>query len=219
MTVIERWRAQTAATLVCAALGVVLLAGCDGDSDDGDEGNRASAPVPTTAVTDATTLTVRAVPLAARVVRVAGHLPSPQRRSVVKHLTAPVRSWLDGGFVAGDYPHDDFSAAFSSFTPGAARLARRQERVTTNTALGPDLVAAVPTRQAVRFSVFAPHGRAAGATAEVTLVLLGARADDTEVEVAVSGELYLTRDEGWRVFGFDLRRNVGAPGSYQRGRP
>lgn len=203
---------RVGSAVMAMTVAAVLLAGCEG-SDDG-----APDSAQTTAVTDAATLTVHAVPLSARLVRVAGHLPDRERSSVVERLTRGVRSWLDGGFVEGDYPRSDFSAAFSGFTPGAARQARRQQRITTNAALGRDLVQVVPTRQAVGFSVFAPQGRAAGATAAVRLVLLGIRADRSEVEVAVSGKLYLTREKGWRVFGFDLQRDVGAPGTSVTGR-
>lgn len=210
-------RGWVGAALIGLALAAVLLATCDG-SEDGDDTAPATV-APTTAVTDAATLTVRAAPLAARLVRVAGHLSDRQGRSVLKRLTRVVRSWLDGGFVAGAYPRDDFSAAFTRFTPGAARLAGRQQRITTNAALGPDLVQLVPTRRAVGFSIFAPHRRAAGATADVRLVLLGIRADRSEVEVGVSGQLYLTREKGWRVFGLNLQRTVGAPGTHDRDRP
>ena len=64
---------------------------------------------------------------------------------------------------------------------------------------------------------FAPHGRAVGATAVVQLVLLGLRADGNRVEIAVTGDLYLTRPgQPWQVFGYDLQRSTGAPGSYAR---
>lgn len=205
------------AALGSIVLSTVVLAGCD-DTDDASVAPSV-APVPTTVASDGATLRVRGEQLATRVGTVAGHLPSAQRRALVRRLTGIVASWVDAGFVSGDYPRDDFSKAFSRFTPVAARLASRQQRITTNAALGPDLVELVPTRQKVTFSIFAPDGRAAGATADVSLVLLGVLADDREVEVAVAGQLYLTRDPGWRIFGFDLQREVRAPGSDRRGRP
>jgi 6-phosphofructokinase len=58
-------------------------------------------------------------------------------------------------------------------------------------------------------------GRAAGANAHVLLVVVGARDDGSQVELVIRGELNLTPgSRSWKVFGFDLQRTVGAPGTY-----
>jgi len=217
MTVTVRPLRVVVALLASAVIGATALVGCDDDKTTAPTPSPTSASDPTT-VSGAPTLTMRPARLETRLVRLAGHLPRERRRSVVASIARPVRSWLRAGFVGGDYPRRDFPGAFADYTRDAARLASRQDEVTTNAALGADLVDVVPTRRTVRLSVFAPHGRAAGATADVTLVLLGIRADESEVELAVTGQLYLTRDGGWQVFGFDLARTLGAPGSYERRR-
>ena len=91
-------------------------------------------------------------------------------------------------------------------------------RLTTSADVGADLVDVVPTLRTVQLRAYAPHGHAVGATASVELVLLGLRAGGERVEVAVTGDLYLTRPGAgpWRVFGYDLQRSVGPPGGYAR---
>lgn len=129
-----------------------------------------------------------------------------------------VGSWLDAGFVAGSYPRTAFPDAYARFTPQAAKLAQQQAAVTSNAVLGPELVDVTATHRSVRVYAFSPAGRPAGATAVVTLVLLGTRSDGSHLELTVTGDLDLTPGRsGWQVFGFDLQRSVGAPGTYAKG--
>ena len=125
---------------------------------------------------------------------------------------------MNRAYVGVDYPTTGprgIDGAFATFTSGAGRDARRQDHLTTAVDIGADLVDVVPTRRTVQLVAFAPDGRAVGASAVVQLVLLGVRANSEEVEVAMTGDLYLTRPgHTWQVFGYDLRRSTGAPGSY-----
>jgi hypothetical protein len=148
-------------------------------------------------------------------VRVRGRLPKPAAGDLRRGITRAVGGWMESGFTAGPLPRDDFSAAYGTYTDGAAKQARSQRSVTTNAALGPELVELVPTRRVARVSALGVGGRAAGANAQVLLVVVGARDDGSQIELVIRGELNLTPSgRGWKVFGFDLQRTVGAPGTY-----
>lgn len=194
------------------ALALALSIGaCSGDeetdSTPAQPADRAGAP----------TLRQRPVPLDVSIARLAGRLPKSEARDLERRLGRVVATWINGGFLAGDYPRKRFTG-YARFTPDAARLARRGSGVTSNARLGRTWVQAVPTRQRVRLHVFAPGHRPSGATARVELVLVGAGAAGVVSELAVTGDLYLTKTTaGWRIFGFDLNRSVGAPGAYAAG--
>jgi hypothetical protein len=130
-----------------------------------------------------------------------------------------VTAWMDHAYVRVDYPtrgRGSLAGAFATFTPGAGRDARR-DQLTVDLDLGADLVDAVPTRRTVQLVAYAPRGRPLGVTAVVQLVLLGLRADGERIETALTGELYLTRPGArWQVFGYEVDRSTGAPGSYAR---
>lgn len=193
---------------VPAAALALLVGGCSDDGDDED-----SAPEPADQA-GSTTLRQRPAAMDVEIARLAGALPKAEARDLSRRLGRVVATWFDGGFVAGDYPRENFSG-YASFTKGAARLARQSADVTTNAQLGPQWVDAVPTRRRVRLFVFAPGHRPSGATAEVELVLVGVNKAGSAAELAVTGKLYLTMNNaGWRIFGFDLHRSVGKPGDY-----
>jgi hypothetical protein len=194
--------------IVAPALAlVVLLGGCSDDSDDpaaSDPPSRAGAP----------TIRQQPVGLDVKIARIAGHLPKAATKDLRHRLGRVVEGWFKGGFLAGDYPRKHF-AGYASFTADAAKLARRDAEVTTNVQLGQQWTQVVPTRQQVRLFVFAPGHRPSGATADVQLVMLGAGSAGAMSELAVTGQLYLTKTEsGWQIFGFDLQRSVGDPGSF-----
>ncbi|HYJ66513.1 MAG TPA: hypothetical protein VEX15_02500 [Nocardioidaceae bacterium] len=186
----------------------VLLGGCSDDSDDEpatpDPPSRAGAP----------TIRQQPVGLDVKIARLSGHLPKAASRDLTNRLGHVVATWFEGGFLAGDYPRQRFSG-YASFTPDAARLARRDAAVTSNVQFGSRWTQVVPTRQRVRLFVFAPGHRPSGASADVQLVMVGAGSGGTASELAVTGQLYLTKTaSGWRIFGFDLQRSVGEPGSF-----
>ena len=186
----------------------LLAAACSGDDDD------SSAPEPTNQ-SGAPTLKQQPANLDVKIARVSGALPKADAKAVSKRLGHVVATWFNGGFLSGDYPRSSFTGYHAAFTPGAAKLAKRDSSVTTNAQLGSQWVQVVPTRQVVRLYVFAPGHRASGATARVELVMVGADEGGSASELAVTGQLYLTKTKaGWRIFGFDLQRAVGAPGAY-----
>ncbi len=150
-------------------------------------------------------------PLRVSIGQLGGGVRKSRSRQLERALTRPLDSWIKGGFLGGDYPRHGFSDAFTAWTPSAARLARRDSDVTTNAALGGDLVDVVADHQRAKLFVFAIDGRTGGATANVSLRLTGERADGRPLHLVVSGQLYLTRHkETWSIFGYDLHRSVGA---------
>lgn len=199
-------------TGLASAVAVVLLlvsVACTGD-DPRKVQPRSSPQERTTAPSTAAAhrLSEPNAPLQVRLERASG-VDRSRRPTLQRALTRPVERWMRGGFVAGPYPRRKFAAAFASWTPRAARLARGDRDITTNAALGADLVDVVADRRSARLFVFASQGRPAGATARVRLRLTGELRDGSVVSVVVAGELWLTRDgRHWRVFGYDLTREV-----------
>ncbi len=147
-----------------------------------------------------------------------GDLTAAQRTEVKDSIARVVADWFDAAYFGGELQGGaDLDAAFEVFTPAAAQQAARQADVTTGRVLAAELGQVVPTTQRVEAAVFASGGGPAGATAAVTLVMVGARAEGDQVEQVVRGELFLTATaDGWRVFGFDLSRSVGAVDSFAR---
>ncbi len=200
-------------------VGLALLTGC---TDDGEPpaSPPGAAPSLRTDGGSVSELRLAARPAAQRTVvrRVWGRWPdaagSARTQRLQRQTGQAVARWMDRGFVDPAYPTGDFRGAFSTFTAGAAAQARRQDWLTTNRALGRRLVDVVPVRRTVGVVAFAPAGSAVGATASVALVLRGLGAAGRRSELAVTGELFLTRERGsWQIFGYDLQRSVGRPGS------
>jgi hypothetical protein len=202
--------------VAAGVLAATTLTGCTGDddSDPADGSEPAAAGV-------TQTLDREAAPQKVTVRRVFGTWPrrGEARRSaqLARQAGRAVTGWMDRAYVRVDYPLDgpkSVAGAFATFTAGAGKDARR-DRLAADPERGPDLVDVVPTRRTVQLLAYAPRGRAVGATAVVQLVLLGLRADGERVETALTGELFLTRPGSrWRVFGYDVQRSTGAPGSF-----
>lgn len=196
------------------ALTAVLLAltstGCTGD-----EGPRSTpAPSPTASEGSTATLEPRPAPARVRVTRVAGRMRPKDRDVLADNVGKVVTAYFDDAFLGGDQPRTGFRDGFATFTPDAARSARRQQRLTTNAALGPTAEAVVPRRQRAFLSVLAPKGVATGVTARVDLAYLVQRGEGADRLVTVRGRLLLTRVDsgGWKIFGYDLTRGTRAAG-------
>jgi hypothetical protein len=198
--------AMTATTSVTRAAGAFLVpalvlvlglgaAGCTGGDDDdkGDAGSgRGSEAADAPAVVTATTLK-----------NLGKDVPDAKRERLKEGIEAAVDPWFDGAFL-GDFPRTDYTAAFASFTPGAARDAEQRDLdLLTNDAIGDQIDAATATARRVRVELFMHDGRARGGTAYVTLDF------DTTGTLAesrrVNGRLYLVKQKGaWQVFGYDV---------------
>ena len=210
-------RVRSGETLVrrsAAALTAVLLAltaaGCTGD----DDGPRSTPTPPTASEGSTATLEPRPAPARVRVTRVAGRMRPKDREVLADNVGKVVTAYFDDAFLGGDQPRTGFRGGFATFTPDAARSARRQQRLTTNAALGPTAEAVVPRRQRAFLSVLSPKGVATGVTARVDLAYLVQRSEGADRLVTVRGRLLLTRaaSGGWKIFGYDLTRGTRAAG-------
>ncbi len=192
---------------------MVTTASCTGDEPSGSPAARQS---PSASPTEGSTSTLEPKPAPARVrvTRVSGHLAAKDRTVLEHKVGRVVSAYFDDAFLAGPYPRSGFGDAFDTFSPGAARLARRDKALLTNSTLGATTEAVVARRQTAYLSVLAPHKIAAGVTALVNLRYLAERGDRPDKEVTVKGRLILTREKsgGWRIFGFDLSRSASTVG-------
>lgn len=186
------------ATVASGALALTLLTGCTGDDgksgngggSSGGGGDQAPARIETKA----------------SVGQVAGKLGKGKRRKVLADVTAVVDGWLDAAYVEGDYPRSDFGNAFPGFTKGAAKLAAKDRRTMSNARLGKRIERVEVVKRNMKIDVLAPGGKFAGATARVMLVV--ALGGEVERRDRIHGRVLLTPTKGgWRVFGFDVRRN------------
>ena len=188
------------ATLVAAA----LVGGCSGDSEPAAKPSPSSSPT-----ASATPPAPESVPLKVVVTRVSGKLPEKSRPALEANVGKAISAYVDGAFLAGDYPRSDFGEAFGAFTSGAAGDARRDADLLTNRELGPSTESVRATRRTAYLSVLAPYKVAAGVTAKVDLVFVVDRGDETAQRVRLAGRLLLTRNKsnGWSIFGYDLHRS------------
>lgn len=181
-------------------LAIAVLMGfsaCTGDAEEPEvKPSTSTSAAPEPVVTDAALGSVR------------GALSAARATAVVADVTEVLDTWSTRAFE-GAYPRTDFTDAFTLFTPGARKLALARTSLLSNAAVGADLTAARVAKRAVRVDVLAAKGKAAGATARIRIVvdLTGA----TARREVVTGRLLLTPTaNGWRVFGFDVRRGEGA---------
>jgi hypothetical protein len=194
----------TSACAWTAGLALALTAtACTGDdSSTGSTG-------PTTSTGTTITLTRPSKPLAVEIAQLRGGVKKKDFGKVKRAIAKPIAAWVGGGFLEYTYPANDFGDAFASWTADAGELAQRDREITTNAALGPQLIAIVADSQRAKLYVFATHGNTGGATAKVNLRFTGEMADQSLVHFAVQGDLYLTRKEGkWQIFGYRLSREV-----------
>lgn len=145
------------------------------------------------------------------VTHVAGRMGPSARARVVRRVRATLSTYLDGAFLRGEYPRDNFSASLAAFTTGARARAGRDASLLTNEPLGASTRAVRATRRTAYLSVLAPGGRPAGATAAVDLVLRVDRGEQPTRRVHLRGRFLLTPRPagGWAIFGYDLARSAG----------
>ena len=206
-------RRTTSRLLGAVALAAVMMAACVGCTHNSDDTN--SSPdqsAPTTATAPSITLTRPNAKFVATIEELGGGVPNSKRQAVRVAISKPIQSWFTQAYLAPTYPATAYPHAFDSWTKGAAAQASRNAgtlAITTNAAVGDQLVAVVADAQRAKLYVFATKGTTGGATAKVRLALTGQQADGSLVSYAVWGELYLTRDSGkWSIFGYHLQRAV-----------
>lgn len=183
-------------------LSVILLtlSGCTGSDDDPGASpgpgaaSGSDAPIPEDA----------SVPTKVGVGFVAGSVDDAGRQVVKDEITAIVDRYLDGAFVAGPWPREDFGAAFTDFRASVAEDASgRDLDLVTAHDVGASLTGVTATKRRLQIDILAPDGAVSAVTAHFVLVL------DTSGEQAgstrVSGDLFLTRaKDTWKVFGYDI---------------
>lgn len=189
---------------VAAVVAAALVGGCTGDPEPAAKPSPSSSPT-----ASATPSAPASVPLKVVVTRVSGKLPEKSRPALEANVGKAISAYVDGAFLAGEYPRSDFGDAFGAFTSGAAGDARRDADLLTNRELGPSTESVRATRRTAYLSVLAPYKVAAGVTAKVDLVFVVDRGDDTAQRVRLAGRLLMTRNKsnGWSIFGYDLHRS------------
>lgn len=196
--------------------GLVLLAlmvgvgGCTNDAATPTPTPTAT-PLPSSSTESTTTLEPKPVPLDIEVVRVLGsRLKRPHVELIERQVGRAVSAYFNQAFLDGDYPRRNFSAAFGSFSRGAAQEARRDRRLLTNASVGGVVESVTPRQKVARLDVLVPNKIAAGVTARVRLVFLQERARGADQKVTLSGRLLLTRKKsgGWQIFGYDVARSA-----------
>lgn len=194
--------ALAALLLVALVLG---LSQCSGDSGPG------GASPSDTATGGAPSLQQRAAPFEVRYRRVAGDIRKARGQGTLRAVSAPVRDWIDAGFVRGPWPRQAFGDAFASFGSDITASAHRDADLLTLKSVGPKFVAVVPQRRQVGVSVTGVKGRVVGATARVNVRVLGVSRAGERTAVSVQGDVFLTHVEshGWKIFGYQLDRWVG----------
>ncbi len=195
-------RRRTALRVGSAALAVLLLvplSACSGDDDDKPSGDGESASAASQERGVATQATVGAV---------VGKLPADGRDRVANRVARVVDDWWDRAYVRGEFPRTSFSGAFEGFTPRAADRARADRNLLSNAGIGRRLTGVEAITRRVVVDVLAVDQRPVAATARVTL-LMKLEGKGLDRRDRISGRVLLSVTNGaWRVFGYDLRREL-----------
>lgn len=185
---------------VVALLTLVLsvsLAACSDDDADGPDGSGPSGSAAAEPVVTVTT-----------VGKVAGRLDDARRQELKTQVRDVVDNFLDEAYL-GEFPRNTFGPAYRDFTSGAARQAKRDGALLNNRAIAKQIDTAVATERRLMLDVFAPKGRPEGVTAR--FVLEYDTAGSLERTERVKGNLVMIRKGStWRIFGYDVIRNVVA---------
>lgn len=191
---------------------MLLLGGaaCTSDEPESEESASSAAPTTPPETADAPRLNRPEATWKVSIEQIGSQVEKTQRPTIARAIERPLALWVAGAY-RGDYPRRDFSRGFATWTGDAARLGVADRAITTNAALGPQLVQVVADRLEARLFVFADHGVTGGATAKVLLRFTGVRSSGQLVGITVKGDVALTRDKmRWRIFGYDLDRMVRA---------
>lgn len=202
----EKKRCRGPLGALVALVLVLSMGACSGD-DDADDPARPGPSDPGSSRAE------RVVQLKASTGKVTGALPRKVHRRVVAKVAKRVDQWFVAAWLGGEYPRKAsrkaMGRAWPGFTRGLSVQARKDLDETTNARLAPRIDDVTAVRKKVKVDILAVHGRAAGATARFRLVF--DTSGDVERRVQVRGQLSLTQaGNGWKVFGYDVRRSQGA---------
>jgi hypothetical protein len=193
-------RSRTVHAVVAVVCLALLASGCTGDSSDApaapaDDGTTASEATDSPAPLETT----------ATLGKVTGKLPKGKRSKARKQVAHAVDAWFDAAYVGGEYPRNDFAAAWPGFTTGAKADAHSDKALMSNQDIGSKVDSVEATVRKVIVDVLAVRGHAQGATARFVLKF---RTDgEVQRKVEVRGRLFLTPSPvGWRIFGYDVTK-------------
>ncbi|MEJ7831679.1 MAG: hypothetical protein WKF79_02095 [Nocardioides sp.] len=189
----------------------VVLSGCSGGGDDGNDGGEAQGgrEQPTNPGSSASEPPL--LETTATIGNVEGRFATDRRSRVKTAVTEVVDAWLDAAYVTGDFPRTDFDDAFPGFSSGARDDARSDAGLMSNQAIGDRVESVQATKRRLRIDVLATGKKAVGVTARFVL-LMDLELDsgsDAERSERVAGSLFMTwRQGGWQVFGYDVKRGL-----------
>ena len=195
--------ARTGAALAAFLLVLTLTAGACSSPDDEPE-----TPAPADTGSSSTTQDPAPPPLATRVTfgELTGKLARKERKQFRKAVTGVVDGWMDAAYLAGDYPRRDFHDAFPRFTTGARDDAHRDRRLMTNQDIGRRVDGVRATRRRLWIDALVVGRHPVGVTARFVLAFRTTGKVHRKIEVR--GRLLLTRNDGWRVFGYDVTKGA-----------
>jgi hypothetical protein len=198
-------RRRTAVRVGAAVLAVALLvplSGCSGGDDDDKD-----APSADTTSSSSSKPADPQVRTRSKVGAVVGRLPAAGKQRVRRDVAGLIDVWWQRAYV-GDYPRTSLGNAFVGFTGPAQAQARRDKNLLSNVAIGNRLTDVEAVSRRVVVDVLAVKRQPVAATARVTLLmqLTGKQVNRRD---RISGRVLLTFKKGrWRVFGYDLRREM-----------
>ena len=200
-------RTAAAGLVVMVLLGITA---CTSDEPDSDESASSAAPTTPPETADAPRLNRPQATWQVSIEQIGSRVEKRRRPAIAGAIERSLARWVAGAY-RGEYPRRDFSRGFATWTGDAARLGVADRAITTNAALGTQLVQVVADRLDARLFVFAAHGVTGGATAKVLLRFTGVRSSGQLVGITIKGDVALTRDRArWRIFGYDLEKMVQA---------
>ncbi len=184
---------------VLATLVALSVTGCSGDEPSPSSDPSESLAEPS----DAPTLEIEPVVASGTTV---GRLPRKDRGRVERLVSSTAVRFLEGAYLAGDYPRSKFDS-FPGFTQGAAAAARRDRDLLSNRRIGERIDGVTPTSLRVKVDLLAVNERAVAATAHVKLTFR--TSGNVTSRVSVQGELRLTKRDGkWKIFAYDLTKGA-----------
>ncbi|GAB3858200.1 hypothetical protein GCM10028801_17860 [Nocardioides maradonensis] len=169
----------------CALLVGLGVSGCSKHDS--------SAPSPSA------TASAQAVPLVVRLSTITGRLPVSGRNRLRGEVGRTIDGWWQAAYLSTG-SSNAFPAA--SFTPGAAKLAKRDADLLSNAGMT-GITAIEAKRREADLDILAVKGAARGITA--VLHLTYDTSGGPSRRCAVGGTVSLTPSgAGWRIFGYDV---------------
>lgn len=193
-------RAAGVLLALATALAAASCSGDDGDDGGNEESSQAGEGPDATAAPKGAKLKVRPG-------KVTGQLKKSRTRRVARDVGDVVDRWFRSAYLGGEYPRNDFSNAFGTFTRDLRRRARQDKRQLSNARFGKRIDDVVAVRRVVRVDLLSPKGKPAGATARINLAF--DTSGKAERRVVVRGRVMLTKGGkgNWRIFAYDVSRS------------